>query len=344
MAAIKLLYANAPEDWVQTDRELRTITTMQHPSVVLVYDYVWHREGTGTVLALVTELCEKDLEKEIQERKIRGAFWTEEELWVFLREMASLLAMLQSQAVAHRDIKPANIFILHGKVKLGDFGSAKCLREESAQTVAGTPLFLSPRLREALLRGVSQVDHDVFRSDVYSLGVVMLYMAKLETPMQAIFSLNPAESFAAEIAYLQYSEGLKSVLRGMLAWDECKRLDFLQLDQWLNQPLQQPQPELVIEPEVCPICHKRSNPEESSFMGTLEGRVVTCCSARCADMMVSLKMLRAEYLCPHCHSELPQALCQQITQHLSDDLTEYSITEQCPSCLEDFDIDIFAKP
>ena len=335
-AAIKLLYVNAPEMWVQTDRELRTVTALQHPSVVTVYDYVWHSEGGSTVLALVTELCEKDLEREIKDRKSCGTPWTEAELWVWLREMVSLLATLQRQAVAHRDIKPANIFLLRGRFKLGDFGSAKCLREEAARTVAGTPFFLSPCLRAALLRGVSHVDHDVFRSDIYSLGVVLLYMAKLDAPMQAVFSLNPEESFSAEIEYLQYSEGLKSVLRGMLAWGERERYDFLQLEMCLNQP--------VAEPEVCPICKKQTNCKESSFTGMLEGKTVICCSPRCAEMMISLKTLRSEYLCPHCHSELPPALCQEITMHVSSDLSEYSVTEQCPNCFEDFDFDHFSKP
>lgn len=334
LAAIKLLYVNEPEMWMQTDRELRTLTALQHPSVVTVFDYVWHCEGGSTVLALVTELCEKDLDREIKDRKNSGTPWTESELCVWLQEMVSLLAMLQRQAVAHRDIKPANIFLLRGRFKLGDFGSAKCLREEAARTVAGTPFFLSPLLREALLRGVSQTDHDVFRSDVYSLGVVLLYMAKLNPPMQAVFSLNPEESFSAEIEYLQYSEGLKSVLRGMLAWDECARYDFLQLESCLNQP--------VTELEVCPICRKQTNCRD--FMGTLEGKAVTCCSSRCADMMISLKSLRSEYLCPHCHHELPPALCQQITQHVASDLSEYSVTEQCPNCFEDFDFDHFSRP
>ena len=334
-AAVKLLYVTSPETWVQIDRELRTLMTMQHPKVLRLYDYVWHCEGGSTVLAIITELCEKDLERELHERKRACAYWTEAELWTWLQDMTAVLAQLQHQSVAHRDIKLGNFFISRGHYKLGDFGSAKSLHEAAALTVTGTPLFLSPQLRQALLRGCSHVEHDVFRSDVYSLGVVLLCMAKLEAPLQAIFSVSPEESFATEIEHLNYSDSLKSVLKHMLAWEESERFDFIQLEQWLTQPISQP--------ETCPICLKKTELRESSFVGTLNGGTVVCCSQQCAAMLTSLKTLRAEYMCPHCHSELNPVLCRRITEYLQDDLDEYSVTEQCPVCHEDFDLDAFSR-
>lgn len=48
--------------------------------------------------------------------------------------------------VLHRDIKPRNIFLNQNKIaKLGDFGLARCLNENSlAKTSVGTPYYLSP--------------------------------------------------------------------------------------------------------------------------------------------------------------------------------------------------------
>ena len=49
--------------------------------------------------------------------------------------------------ILHRDLKPANIFLdSQNNVKLGDFGLAKMMGEESefAKTHVGTPYYMSP--------------------------------------------------------------------------------------------------------------------------------------------------------------------------------------------------------
>lgn len=78
----------------------------------------------------------------------------------------------QSPPVIHRDIKPENI-ILGGKndVRLIDFGIARDMKAEaeSDTRIAGTRLYMAPEQF-----GSEQTD---CRADIYSLGIVMLYMA-----------------------------------------------------------------------------------------------------------------------------------------------------------------------
>ena len=88
------------------------------------------------------------------------------------------LAVAHRAGIVHRDHKPENIFIAtagdgRDQVKVLDFGIAK-LRSVDASVATGTgatfgtAFYMSPEQA----RGAGEVDH---RSDVWSLGVVVLY-------------------------------------------------------------------------------------------------------------------------------------------------------------------------
>lgn len=84
--------------------------------------------------------------------------------------------------IIHRDIKPSNILVLQDTsfgelVKLLDFGIAKLLQEDSAQTHSfmGTLAYSSPEQMEG-----KELDKC---SDIYSLGVIMFEMLTGEMPL-----------------------------------------------------------------------------------------------------------------------------------------------------------------
>jgi NIMA (never in mitosis gene a)-related kinase len=59
------------------------------------------------------------------------------------------LKYIHGLKILHRDLKTSNIFLSsNGVLKIGDFGIAKILDEtlEIAQTVVGTPYYLSPEI------------------------------------------------------------------------------------------------------------------------------------------------------------------------------------------------------
>ena len=64
-------------------------------------------------------------------------------------------------------------------VKLGDFGIAKVLSSTmaNARTVVGTPYYLSPE--------IVQSKPYSFKSDIWSLGVVLYELAALKPPFDA---------------------------------------------------------------------------------------------------------------------------------------------------------------
>ena len=112
----------------------------------------------------------------------------EEVLAIFV-QLALAVHYVHAQGILHRDLKAANVFLAPGGVaKLGDFGIARVLRGDGgggggrdggdggcgpshANTVIGTPYYLSPEMCEGL-------PYDQ-KSDVWSMGCVLYELMTL---------------------------------------------------------------------------------------------------------------------------------------------------------------------
>ena len=95
----------------------------------------------------------------------------------------STLSYLQSVGMAHRDLKPANKFLMEsGEIKIIDFGESKDYFKDADDggagtmaTIRGTPQYLSPILWKAHVEdggNTRHVVHNLFKSDVYSCGLI----------------------------------------------------------------------------------------------------------------------------------------------------------------------------
>ena len=80
----------------------------------------------------------------------------------------------------HRDIKSQNIFIHDTNIiKLGDFGIAKVFNttKAAARSMVGTPYYLSPEIIENRPYN--------FKSDIWSIGVLLYEICTLKPPFDA---------------------------------------------------------------------------------------------------------------------------------------------------------------
>ena len=99
----------------------------------------------------------------------------------FQIQICFALKHIHDKKIIDRDLKSQNIFLTKkGLVKLGDFGVAKNLQNiwKKASTLIGTPYYLSPEI--VMSKPYS------FKSDIWSLGVLLYEMTSLKMPFDAV--------------------------------------------------------------------------------------------------------------------------------------------------------------
>lgn len=185
------------------------------------------REGSRNLfkVSLIMELLERDLEADLKQRACTNNPYTEAELKAILCEVSDALLFAKLQAVAHRDIKPANLFTSNGHYKLGDFSSACEVNGEDDTTGDGSLNYISPEMRRVLLG--ENVQMNVYASDVFSLGITMLHLAKLSFSQQISRAWKDAHKLELavdkELRNLPYSADFLYLLKQMLTMDPSKR-------------------------------------------------------------------------------------------------------------------------
>lgn len=239
--AIKETQQPTVEDANSAIQEAMTQRGLSHPAICQVYCCFLEQSGSALKTVLLVELMDSDLAKEVERRAGNGDTWQEAELMGCLRTSVNALCYAQQKGVSHRDIKPQNIFISQGNVKIGDFGSSHEVYGGSTyltKTLQGSPLFLSPELKTKyanILQGLPATDpYDPYRSDVYSLGMTMAYLARLQPPVEMLnlANLQQGTAYICGEGQRMYPE-LGQWLTLMLNSDPG-RVDFVELEQLLS--------------------------------------------------------------------------------------------------------------
>ena len=194
--AMKKIIANDINSLELFQKEFEIAHHEKHPSILDVKGtYIKCYDNTTFVLYVLMDLAEKDWEVEINEREKLKKYYKEEELILILKQLTNALFHLQKKSIAHRDIKPENILIFKNdnnnnnnntenniSYKLCDFGEAKdysFIRSKKQKTLRGTELYMSPLLYDGLLNDNSYVEHDAYKSDVFSLGCCIIIAMNL---------------------------------------------------------------------------------------------------------------------------------------------------------------------
>lgn len=156
-------------------REAQAAAAVVHPNVVPIYSVKDSPKRPYIVMALVDGRSLQDHVSENGPLEIK-------DIVRIAHQIAAGLAEAHKQGLIHRDIKPANILLEKdvSRVMITDFGLARAADDVAmTQTgwLAGTPHYMSPEQA----RG-NDIDR---RSDLFSLGSVIYFMATGREPFRA---------------------------------------------------------------------------------------------------------------------------------------------------------------
>ena len=131
----------------------------------------------------------------------------------------------------------------NGIYKVADFGEAKQIDNITKNLInnslRGTELYMSPLLFNGLRTGQIDIKHNLFKSDVYSLGLCTLYAAM--TSNKPLYEIRKYVDMAGIKKYLdkllkgKYSQKFMNLLISMLEIHEKNRPDFVELEKIMKK-------------------------------------------------------------------------------------------------------------
>jgi serine/threonine protein kinase len=201
--------------------EVEVLSILKHPNIIAYFDNFVEEKS----LMIVMEYAPGGtLFEFIQDRN--GVLMEEEHILQFFAQLLVAIEHIHSLNILHRDLKTQNIMLNKKRtvLKIGDFGISKVLSSKitSAQTVVGTPCYISPEICEGKPYAK--------KSDIWALGCILYELTTLkkafEGPnlpalvlkiMQASVALQPLES--------RYSRGLKELIYSLLQRNPDDRPD-----------------------------------------------------------------------------------------------------------------------
>lgn len=175
--AIKMLREETSKDEAAVRRfvhEAKAVSMLSHPNVVSVFDVAMASKDKYIVLEYAEGITLKEYLRQ------KGPLTAAEAIHISVQILCGL-EHAHSKGIIHRDIKPQNIIIApNGSIKVTDFGIAKLPNAETitmADKAIGSVHYISPEQASG-----KAVD---YRSDLYSLGIILYEMICNRLPFEA---------------------------------------------------------------------------------------------------------------------------------------------------------------
>lgn len=216
----KVNIANLSEKEIaNTLNEIRILSSITHNNII-AYKEAFYSQNENCLCLVMEYINDRDLEKKILSYFKSRTHFAEGEIWLIFSQIISAVSHLHLNKIIHRDIKSANIFIDKSlNIKLGDMNVAKIANDsELMKTKTGTPYYASPEIWK-------DMSYD-YKSDIWSLGVVLYEMAALHLPFcgksyNEVYKKICNGTFAP--LPKMYSATMTMMVRWMLKVDKDKR-------------------------------------------------------------------------------------------------------------------------
>ncbi|XP_019881226.2 serine/threonine-protein kinase Nek8 isoform X2 [Aethina tumida] len=204
--------------------EVNIISTLSHPNII---KYLGNFQNNDSLIIIMEYADGGNLGQLINAKKNNNDVFTERGILTIILEICGAIAYMHLKKIIHRDLKTANIFLTQdGTIKVGDFGISKMLNTRSqAQTVVGTPYYLSPEICEGYKYNE--------KSDVWAIGCILYELACLKRPFEApTLPLLVQKITACQYENIpnMYSKDTQNVIRAILQKNVADRPSALSLE------------------------------------------------------------------------------------------------------------------
>ena len=243
--AMKIMFTKNREDILYLKEKVNLIIDFQEKTkcdgLIRIYGDSYCKKENDYKYYEIMELAERDWEKEINIRKKEMKCYFEWELFNIMSQLVKTLSLLQKNQITHRDIKIQNILIINNQYKICDFGEARKLTQKGiiVQPPRGSELYMSPIQFYGLNQKCKLVQHNTYKSDVFSLGMCILYAAGLGCnclcDIRELTDMNNIRNILEYYLSKRYSNGFIKLLLCFLEINEKKRPDFIQLENIISQ-------------------------------------------------------------------------------------------------------------
>ncbi|OHT17605.1 CAMK family protein kinase [Tritrichomonas foetus] len=194
----KDIFASDKEKFIKLQREIALMSLLDHPHILRLIEVL----ESNRHLHLVIEYASNG---ELFDLLVHEGQLSEEVALNYFRELVYAIDYLHQHGICHRDLKPENILLDDcNHIKLADFGFARWMKDDIAETSCGSPHYAAPEI----IRGISYNGKAV---DIWSLGVILFAMIAvyffMMTTMIIFFDIL-SDTFCITFFYY-YSDHLK---------------------------------------------------------------------------------------------------------------------------------------
>ena len=208
------------EDRTRFIQEAQATAALDHANICTVYEIEEIDKKAFIAMAYV--------EGQSLREKINSGPLNLDEVLDIAIQAAEGLKEAHDKGVVHRDIKSSNIMVTpKGQAKIMDFGLARLAgrtKLTTTETIMGTVSYMSPEQARC-----KEVD---FRTDIWSLGVVLYEMLTGHTPFKGDHDSAVIYSIINEAP--EAVTGLRSGISMDLEWIVCKALEKEKEDRYQN--------------------------------------------------------------------------------------------------------------
>ena len=235
-------------DLLREIESLKKKSSLNNPNILCLLDYAVEVKKNWCAnmynLKLYFEVPMTSLRRDIVDRrsKTNKVHFSHKDITMLFYQMVFAGAHLQENGTSHCDINPNLVFGEKGTYKLAMKNSvvSNPYRHQYEKLMKSEPLYVSPLIYAAIKRSkVDQMKHDPYKSDVFSLGL-MLAEAVILQSVQGIYTESDLidsvklQEVVFEVEKRQPGNLMFiSALEKMLQIDEQKRPDFITLKKLL---------------------------------------------------------------------------------------------------------------